>query len=119
MLVYGFIGDESGFLEIENKLQDMQKIVGGRMERISLTEGIDLIVNEEYLFNGSGLRLFIFENGEISNVVMGNCFVCRNDKRGNFTDIKREDIQILNKMLLHINCDELKMLAAFYLYSMQ
>ena len=47
MLVYGFIGDESGFLEIENKLQAMQKIVGGRMERISLTEGIDLIVNEE------------------------------------------------------------------------
>ena len=119
MLVYGFIGDESGFMEIENKLQAMQKIVGGRMERISLTEGIDLIVNEEYLFNGSKPRVMIFENGEVVNIVMGDCFVCRNDSKGNFTDIKREDISILEEYLLHIDCDELKMLAAFYLYSMQ
>lgn len=55
MLVYGFIGDKSGFLEIENSLQAKQKFVGGRIEVISLTEELDLIVNEEYLFNGSGL----------------------------------------------------------------
>lgn len=119
MLVYGFIGDKNGFLEIENKLQDMQKIVGGRMERISLAEGIDLIVNEEYLFNGSGLRLFIFENDEISNVVMGDCFVCRNDKEGNFISIRREDFPILQECLLHINCDELRLLAAIYLSSLK
>ena len=119
MLVYGFIGDESGFMEIENKLQAMQKIVGGRMERISVTEGIDLIVNEEYLFNGSKPRVMIFENGEVVNIVMGDCFVCRNDSKGNFTDIKREDISILEEYILHIDCDELKMLAALYLYSMQ
>ena len=119
MLVYGFIGDKSGFLEIENSLQVKQKFVGGRIDVIRLTEEIDLIVNDEYLLNGSGLRLIIFQNDEISNIVMGDCFVCRNDSKGNFTDIKREDISILQDYLLHIDCDELKILAALYLYSMQ
>lgn len=119
MLVYGFIGDKSGFLEIENTLQAKQNLVGGRIEVISLTEELDLIVNEEYLFNGSGLRLILFQNDEISNIVMGDCFVCRNDSKSNFTDIKREDISTLEEYLLHIDCDELKMLAALYLYSMQ
>lgn len=50
---------------------------------------------------------------------MGDCFVCRNDSKSNFTDIKREDISTLEEYLLHIDCDELKMLAALYLYSMQ
>lgn len=119
MLVYGFIGDKSGFLEIENTLQAKQNLVGGRIEVIRLTEEIDLIVNEEYLLNGSKPRVMIFENSEISNIVMGDCFVCRNDGEGNFTDIKREDILTLQEYLLHIDCDELKFLAALYLYSMQ
>ena len=119
MLVYGFIGDKSGFLEIENSLQAKQKFVGGRIEVISLTEELDLIVNEEYLFNGSKPRVMIFENKEISNIVMGDCFVCRNDSKGNFTDIKREDISILEEYILHIDCDELKMLAAIYLSNMK
>ena len=119
MLVYGFIGDNSGFLEIENTLQAKQNLVGGRIEVISLTEELDLIVNEEYLLNGSKPRVMIFENNEISNIVMDDCFVCRNDGEGNFTDIKREDISMLQEYLLHIECDELKFLAALYLYSMQ
>ena len=118
MLVYGFVGDTSGFMEIENDLRSKQKFVGGLIEVIRLTEEIDLIVNEEYLLNGSEPRLLIYENDEIVNVVMGDCFVCRNDREGNFTDIMREDISIIQEYLVHINCDELKMLASFYLYSM-
>ena len=118
MLVYGFVGDESGFVEIENDLHSKQKFVGGRIDIIRLTEEIDLVVNDEYLLNGSEPRLFIFADGEINNIVMGDCFVCRNDGKGNFTDIQREDISILEEYLLHIDCDELKLLAAMYLCSL-
>ncbi len=118
MLVYGFVGDESGFVEIKNDLHSKQKFVGGRIDVIRLTEEIDLIVNDEYLLNGSEPRLFIFADGEIHNIVMGDCFVCRNDGKGNFTDIRREDISILEEYLLHINSDELKLFAALYLYSL-
>ena len=119
MLVYGFVGDENGFIEIENDLHSKQKFVGGRIDVIRLTEEIDLIVNDEYLLNGSEPRLFIFVEGEIHNIVMGDCFVCRHDGKGNFTDIQREDISILEEFLLHVNCDELKLFAALYLSSMK
>lgn len=113
MLVYGFIGDKNGFIEMENTLQAKQKLVGGRIEVISITDEIDLIVNEEYLLNGSGLRLLLVDDdNEVWNIVNGDCFVCRNDGEGNFTDIKREDIDIIKKYLLHINSDELRLLTA-------
>lgn len=118
MLVYGFVGDESGFMEIENNLSSKQKFVGGHIDVIRLTEEIDLIVNDEYLLNGSEPRVIIFQDGEVCNIVMGDCFVCRNDGEGNFTDIRREDIEIIQEYLLHIDCDELKILASFYMYSM-
>ena len=116
MLVYGYVGDDSGFMEIENNLHSKQKFVGGLIEVIRLTEEIDLIVNEEYLLNESEPRVLIFQNGKLYNIVMGDCFVCRNDGEGNFTDIRREDIEVIQEYLIHVNCEELKMFIAKYLY---
>ena len=36
MLVYGFIGDESKFIEIDGSLQSMQNFVGGLNEKVGL-----------------------------------------------------------------------------------
>lgn len=49
MLVYGFIGDESRFIEIDNTLKSMQSFVGGLIERVALNENIDIVFNEECL----------------------------------------------------------------------
>lgn len=119
MLVYGFVGDNSGFMEIENKLHPMQKFVGGRIEVIEITPDIDLIVNEEYLFNGTEPRVILLENGRFQNcMVMGDCFVCRHDGKGNFVSIKYSDLPTIQKRLLHLKCEELKMLAVLYLSSL-
>lgn len=119
MLIYGFTGDDSGFMEIENKLQPMQKFVGGHIEVISLTEELDLIVNDDYLFNGTEPRLILLENGKFQPcVVMGDCFVCRHNGKGKFVSIKYPDISAIQKRLLHLKCEELKLLARLYLESM-
>lgn len=120
MLIYGFVGDKSGFMEMENKLESMQKFVGGLIEVVSLTDEIDLIINEEGLFNGSELRLLVLDKeGKICHIIMGDCFVCCHDKKGNFTSIKQADLSIINKCLLHINSDELRLLATLCLSSMR
>ena len=116
MLVYGFVGDRSGFMAIKDTLKAKQDFVNGLIEVISLTDEIDLIVNEEYLLNGSELRLLLVDDDrEIWNIVKGDCFICRNDGEGNFVSIKREDISIIEKYLIHVNCDELRVLSAIIL----
>lgn len=47
MKVYGFSNETEGLTDIYNTLKAMQKFVGGRIEKVSFTEEIDLICNEE------------------------------------------------------------------------
>ncbi|MBR5317410.1 MAG: DUF3846 domain-containing protein [Lachnospiraceae bacterium] len=73
MLVYGFIGDESRFIEIDDSLQSMQDFVGGLIEKVGLTPNIDLICNEEGLINGSEPRVMLIEDGHFQNcIIMGD-----------------------------------------------
>lgn len=118
MLVYGFIGDESKFIEIEDSLHSMQNFVGGLIEKVALTPDIDLICNEEGLINGSEPRVILMENGHFQNcIVMGDCFVCRHDGRGNLVSVKESDLPIIKSRLFHLKGNELKMLGMLFLLS--
>ena len=118
MLVYGFIGDESKFIEIEDSLHSMQNFVGGLIEKVALTPDIDLICNAEGLINGSEPRVILMENGHFQNcIVMGDCFVCRHDGRGNLVSVKESDLPIIKSRLFHLKGNELKMLGMLFLLS--
>ncbi len=118
MLVYGFIGDEARFIEIEDSLHSMQNFVGGLIEKVALTPNIDLICNEEGLINGSEPRVILMENGHFQNcIIMGDCFVCRHDGRGNLVSIKESDLPIIKNRLFHLKGSELKMLGMLFLLS--
>lgn len=118
MLVYGFIGDESRFIEIDDSLRSMQNFVGGLIEKVGLTPHIDLICNEEGLINGSEPRVMLTEDGQFQNcIIMGDCFVCRHDGKGNFESIKETDLPIIKNRLFHLKGDELKMLGILFLLS--
>lgn len=119
MKIYGFVGDNSGFMEIENNLYSMHKFVGGLIEKVALTPNIDLICNDECLINGSEPRVILLENGRFQNcIIMGDCFVCRHDGKGHFRSIEETDLSIIKSRLLHLKCDELKMLGLLFLLSL-
>jgi hypothetical protein len=99
MRVYGFTEQEVGFMEIENSLKAEQKFVGGLIELIGLTEELDLICNEEGKINGLPPQAVWLDNGELVDIICGNCFVCRHDDEGNFTDIMESDEEHIRELL--------------------
>lgn len=48
---------------IEDDLKTAQRIVGGRIEIVSVSKGIDMIVNEEGKMNGNKPNFYFTQNG--------------------------------------------------------
>ena len=93
--------------EIENELEDLQKIVGGYIEVPFLTEtftknGIDVIINEEGKFI-EGLRPEIAivdrNTNQVLDVVMGNCIFASHDEEGETIELDEKQKQIVMKEL--------------------
>ncbi|MBL7575410.1 protein of unknown function [Peptoniphilus asaccharolyticus DSM 20463] len=64
---------EGGLLEIKNipeSLKASQEEVGGLIDIIEINDKIDLVVNDEFLLNGSEPTLFLNNN----LIVCGDCF---------------------------------------------
>lgn len=89
--------------EIENELEDLQKIVGGYIEVPFLTEtftknGIDVIINEEGKFI-EGLRPEIAivdrNTNQVLDVVMGNCIFASHDEEGETIPLTEEQYKIV------------------------
>lgn len=99
MKVYGYTETKEGMMEIENTLKAMQQFVGGLIDVVGITPNIDLVIDDEGLLDGSTPRVLMLDP---PNLIMGNCFVCRHDRAGNFKDIKDEDVPIIRKKLKHI-----------------
>lgn len=118
MLVYGFTEEKKGFLEIEDTLEAKQKFVGGYIEKTALTDRIDIISNGDAIAFGLTPRVILLENGKAVNaIIMGDCFVCRHDGRGNFVSIQKEDEQIIKERLFHLTQDNLAILGLLFLLS--
>ncbi|MDD7352119.1 MAG: DUF3846 domain-containing protein [Peptoniphilaceae bacterium] len=74
---------EGGLLEIKNipgNLKGSQEEVGGLIDVIEINDKIDLVVNDEFLLNGSDPTLFLNRN----LIVCGECFFMNQD--GDLTD---------------------------------
>jgi len=102
MKVYGFTNAMEGFIEIENSLEAEQRFVDGYIEVISIGNGIDIVCNEEGKINHLQPTVAWIEDGEVIEIICGNCFLCRYNDEGNFVSIKNEDVEYIKFKLFPI-----------------
>lgn len=107
--IYGFKSDSRGFMEIPHTLKSMQEFVGGFIEHVSLPNGLELIVNDEGLINGSEPRLAYYKDdltinydSEFVYLYHGDCYICRH-KGEEFTSILESDEEFIEKHFIHIH----------------
>lgn len=80
-------------VELEDKLETYQNIVGGYIETLMIRKDILLVLNEEGKFEGLPPNMAIMKNGEVLDVIVGNvCFISF-DKEGNFDSLNDEQIK--------------------------
>ena len=93
--------------EIDNQLEELQKIVGGYIEIPFLSEvfnnnGIDVIINEEGKFI-DGLKpeitVIYGETGRVLDIIYGNCIFASHDQEGNTTELNEEQKKIVMEEL--------------------
>ena len=93
--------------EIENTLEDLQKIVGGYIEIPFLSKTfadniIDIIINEEGKYV-DGLKPEIAvvnsKTEQILDVIYGNCIFASHDIEGNTTALNNKQIEIVKEKL--------------------
>lgn len=93
--------------EINNTLEELQQIVGGYIEFPYLGDTfrkniIDVIINEEGKFiEGLKPEIAIVDNknGQILDIVYGNCIFASHDEKGNTTALNAEQIEIVMEEL--------------------
>lgn len=93
--------------EIENTLEELQKIVGGYIEipflsRIFNENKINIIINEEGKFiEGLEPEIAIIkrETNSILDIVYGNCIFASHDREGNTIELNEEQKQIVKEEL--------------------
>ena len=86
---------EGGLLEVKDikgDLSSFQENVGGLIDVVQITDKIDLIVNDNFLSNGSEPTLYIHEN----LIIYGECLFT------NYDDLTEEDINYLYKKMRRI-----------------
>lgn len=89
-------------LELEDELQNLQALVGGRIEVLHFhTEGtrtIDLIFNEEYRFLYDEVNRWIVYPGGEKDYIAGNIIISAADEEtGEFVDLSDEEIKLYLK----------------------
>ena len=69
-------GKEAIITEIDRALENMQKIVGGYIERFTLDDEVCIICNVEGKLEGLPLNRAIFYEGELIEIIAGTFFIC-------------------------------------------
>ena len=93
--------------EIENTLEELQKIVGGYIEipflsRVFNENKINIIINEEGKFiEGLEPEIAVIkkETNSILDIVYGNCIFASHDQEGNTIELNEEQKQIVKEEL--------------------
>lgn len=94
-----------GYLgEIENTLEAGQRYVnfgraGGLIQAVSLTDGIDVICNDEGKIKQFPPNRLWFYKGELADIFCGNILCVRHNGEGEFISIRKEDIPAIEGCL--------------------
>lgn len=101
--------------EIENSLENLQKIVGGYIEmpyisKIFIQNGIDMVINEDGKFMDElkpQIAIIGKVNNQVLDIIYGNCIFVSHDDNGETVGLNDEQIKVvmneleLNVMLTH------------------
>lgn len=93
-VVYCRMDEVPMVLEIEHTLERMQELVGGLIQPVVLSNGINLICNEEY-----ELLELPFHLEVEGHRICGDFFLCRSDDEGSFTSIGMEGLMYIRRVL--------------------
>lgn len=93
--------------EINNTLEDLQKIVGGYIEIPFLSQKfieheIDVIINEEGKFIDEfkpEITIVKEATNQVLDIVYGNCIFASHDTEGNTTALNKEQIKVVMEEL--------------------
>lgn len=86
--------------ELENTLKALQCFVGGHIQIVSLTDGIDIVTNEEGKIDGLPYnRVWGDDDGIVLDIFVGNILACRHDEDGSIASILEGDIPVILKRL--------------------
>lgn len=93
--------------EIENTLEELQKIVGGYIEipflsKIFVDNIIDIIINEEGKYVDGLKPEIAIVNGktkQVLDIIYGNCIFASHDIEGNTIALNDEQIEIIKEEL--------------------
>lgn len=92
-----------GYLaEVENSLEAEQKLVGGYIQVIRLTDEIDCIINDDGKLQGYPPNRLWKAGNEIYDFIVGNIECVRCNSEGEFTSILPEDIPMIESVLVPI-----------------
>ena len=92
--------------EIENTLEELQRIVGGNIEfpflgKVFAENEIDIIINEDGKYI-DGLKpeiAVMTESGNIYDVIYGNCIFASHDNIGNTVGLTDKQLEVVTKKL--------------------
>lgn len=76
-------------VDIPNTLEAMQEMVGGFIQIVQLSKGLDLCCNEEGKLLKLPLNVTLFGG---KDVVAGDCFLLRHDSEGDAISVTKADI---------------------------
>lgn len=100
-------GNKLEVKEIENTLEELQKIVGGYIEipllsKVFRQHNIDVIINEEGKYiEGLNPEIAIIDGNtnNILDVVYGSCVFVSHDEQGNTIELNEEQIKVIMQEL--------------------
>ena len=101
--------------EIENSLENLQKIVGGYIEmpyisKVFIQNGIDMVINEDGKFMDElkpQIAIIGKVNNQVLDIIYGNCIFVSHDDNGETVGLNDKQIKVvmnelkLNVMLTH------------------
>lgn len=82
----------------ESTLKILQEFVGGYIEVVRLGNNVDLWLNEEGKLDGLKENLVFERNGNILDVVVGNCLFATNDEEGDTVSLTDEQIEYVKSI---------------------
>ncbi len=86
-------------MEIEDSLEEMQRLVGGYIQEIMPFDDVALVCNEEGKFMGLPLnRAIQDERGKVVDIIAGDFFLCRAPVESeNFESLTKEQVEKYKK----------------------
>lgn len=88
--------------ERELSLADMQELVGGYIECLSISDRVDMWLNEEGKLIGLPLNMLISHKGELVDTIQGDVFFAAHDGDGETVSLTEEDENVVWSMCEHM-----------------